>query len=75
MTVKERLINCLDNIGLFIEEDDSLKDVVNSSLLFISMIIEIEQEFNVEIPDDYLDMEKLSTLSDLERMVNELTIQ
>ena len=74
MTLTERLLLCFNNIGVFINPKDNflLSEVLEDSLLFVSMIIEMEQEFDIEIPDEYLAADRLTTFQDLEELVKEL---
>lgn len=76
MSTKERLICCFNNIGVLFdsdEEDFLISDVIEDSLMFVSMLVEIEQEFDIEIPDDYLAKDRLSSFHDLEELVKLLT--
>jgi hypothetical protein len=40
--MKSKLINCFENLGLFVEIDKNflLEDYINDSLTFISLIVE-----------------------------------
>jgi acyl carrier protein len=42
-------------------------------LTFISLIVEIESEFNVEIEDKYLDFSRLNNFEDLLLLINKST--
>lgn len=58
--MKKRLVNILGNIGIdtdFGDEEEWLENI--DSLLFVSAIIEIEQEFGIEIPDKYLTKDQI----------------
>lgn len=73
--IRTRLEKCLNNIGVFVQEDEEnvlLADLIDDSLMFVTMIIEIEQEFGIEVPDEYLLPERLQSLHDLETLVEEL---
>jgi acyl carrier protein len=73
--MKSKLINCFENLGLFVEIDKNflLEDYINDSLTFISLIVEIESEFNVEIEDKYLDFSRLNNFEDLLLLINKST--
>ena len=75
MAILSRLYNCLTNIGIFINPDENilLSDFIEDSLMFVSMIIEIEQEFDIEVSDDYFAPNRLTSLKDLEELVVSLT--
>mgnify|MGYP002645986522 CR=1 FL=1 len=71
MNIRERLLSCLQTLGIVTEGEENflLSDVIDTSLLFVSMIIEVEQEFEIEISDDYLIADRLVSFEDLENMV------
>lgn len=56
--MKIKLIECMDNIGIFIDPEDEsdvqLENYIQDSIHFIMFVVEIENQFNIEIPDDYL---------------------
>lgn len=56
--MKIKLFECMDNIGVFInpedESDVQLENYIQDSIHFIMFVVEIENQFNIEIPDDYL---------------------
>jgi acyl carrier protein len=56
---KDRVLKCLENVGLLIdsESEEQLIEIVDDSILFISFVVELEEEFGVEIPDELLTME------------------
>ncbi len=70
--------NIMLRIGLFFDDvsiDDDIQYVFTNSLTFITFIIELEQEFNIEIPDDYLIPERLGSLRQLDNILVELLPQ
>ena len=57
-------------------DQDSIKDDMNfvndlgaDSLNIVEIVMEIEEEYNIEIPDD--DVEALETVGDLRNYINE----
>lgn len=67
--VKKKLIQLLyelcGNQGYevdFIEFADLIDDIGMDSILFISMILEIESKFDIVVPDDMLLMENFRTV-------------
>ena len=68
-----------DNVRDFYDRIDNTRDLKDinifndlayNSLSFIQLIIDLEQTFNIVIPDDYLLMENLSTVSQVCDMVS-----
>lgn len=65
MDVRERINNILYNMGFFIEqsEDANLIEYGMDSLRFIELIVNIEQEFGIIIPDEALIIDNISSLN------------
>lgn len=56
------------NYGGSIEEindDTSLWDIGINSLTYIKILVVIEDEFNIEFGDDFLDVKEINTFKDL----------
>lgn len=71
-TIKERVINIVVDLFPELNDDkniidklDLLNDCSMDSLTFISLIIAIETEFNITIPDESLNIEKYSTIDNI----------
>lgn len=70
--IKIELINLLSvlfkdkgfNVDL-IEYTDLISDLAMDSLTFISMVVELEAHFNIEVPDDLLLIEKFKNVDDI----------
>ena len=74
--VKTTIIKLLENNGIIIEsgeEDLDLRNYSIDSILFISFIIDVENEFAIAIPDEYLTIELLQTIDGLTNLIIELT--
>jgi acyl carrier protein len=70
----EKIKQCFVNIGIITEGGDNflIADYVTDSVTYISLMVELEQMFGVEIPDDYLVQGRLETYQDVCNMVEEL---
>lgn len=70
------IIKILDGIGIYTNSDvdiyTKLVDLINDSMQFITFIVELEQFFDVEIPDLYLQPDALITLGDVCDLIREL---
>ena len=55
-----------------IEYVDLIDDLGMDSITFISLIVEIESRFNIQIPDDFLLMDNFRTVNDAVRIIVEL---
>ena len=71
LVYKDELNNIMLRIGVFGEvlENDKIYDIIPDSLTFVTFIIEIEQEFNVEIPDELLNPEQMGTIKQLDQFL------
>ncbi len=75
--IRERLINTLQNVDIFIDDDFNDDDIdirnyITSSIQFISFIVEIERDFNIEIPDEMLVIDNFSSLNELTEKISDL---
>lgn len=73
--IEEKVLRSFENIGIFIEPDENilLADCVRDSITFISLMVEIEQNCSVNIPDEYFFDGRLVTYQDICNMVSELS--
>ena len=58
----------VDNIGIY----DNLRDFGMDSLSFITLIIEIENTFHIEFPNDKLFISDAGTIDSLNRIVEQM---
>ena len=52
-----------------IEYADLINDIGMDSITFISMVVEIEAHFNIEVPDDFLLMEHFKSIDDIVKII------
>lgn len=76
--IREVVRRCLDTIGIFITAEESvedldLRDYIEDSLQFISFIVGLENSLNVEIPDDFLQIDHIGSLNAFCEMLSELS--
>lgn len=59
MGIYDRLIKCYDAIGIDIslEDERDLLCISLDSISFVSLTVEIESEFDILFPNEYIDME------------------
>jgi acyl carrier protein len=70
MNIKERIYKNLEENGIGVNDDGSLINV--DSMNFISSIVCIEQEFEIEFPEEYLLIESLSNIENITYIVNHI---
>ena len=64
MTVRDRVLSCIEESGIIVLKNGDFENL--ESINFISSIINIEAEFDLEFPDEYLLMD---TFCDFENVV------
>lgn len=70
----EKIINNLKTLDIDVEdiETDFITENNIDSITFIEIIINIEEEFSILIPEENLLMEEMNTVSKIANIVNEL---
>ena len=68
---RKKLTEIFDEHGITIRNED--EKIEADSLVYISIIVDIEDQFDLQIPDDFLYDERLLYFSDFVSLVNELT--
>ena len=74
MDIKNRILLCLEEIGVIIDSDITSDEIdiveyIEDSLMFIHFIVAIENEFCVSIPNEYLSLERLSSIDVLSNII------
>ena len=66
LEIRNKIVQALNNVGLFFTieelEENTIGELLPDSITYISFIVELEQAFDIEIPDEYLIPEKISSL-------------
>lgn len=63
MKMIERIRKCIEESGIDVLESGELDNV--ESINFISAIISMEQEFDIEFPDEYLLIDIMSNIENI----------
>lgn len=80
MTIKEKIINCLEEIGCDMtehregKETNCFEKLELSSYEFVLLIVTIEEKFNIEFPAEMLNINLVSSLEFLSSIVEKLLI-
>ena len=75
MTTKQKLLECLLNIGVIIDETDKdvdLREYIIDSIQFITAIVEIEQCFSIHFPDELLLYNTFESLNGLVYIIDSM---
>jgi len=73
--IKERLLDCIERNGILVEYKKEMPErvLIEDSLQFVVLLIELENEFGIVVPDEYLTTEEnLTDFQALCTMVNKL---
>ena len=73
MDIKQGILEALEAIGVILDENVeniSLSEIIEDSIAFMSFIVELEDKFSIEIPDDWLAADRLATLADVEMLIS-----
>jgi len=72
--VIERIANNLKELGINISDTDSNFLLENNidSITFVEAILDLEEEFSILVPEDYLLMENLNTVEKIANLVENL---
>lgn len=69
-TIKDVLIKIVEELNIFIDEEETLHDV--DSLSYIQFVIAMEDIFNIEFPDELLSITSLTKINDFVIVVQNL---
>ncbi len=72
MDIRNEIIKCAQNNGIIVSSEGIVELDVISSLDFVSFFVEIENCFSIQIPDKYLNLETISNIDNIERIVRAL---
>ena len=72
--VREKLLAALDEIGIIVDntqEEFDLQEYITDSITFITFIVNIEKQLDIDVPDDMLLITKMhSFVAYCEAMLN-----
>ena len=77
-SVDKAVIQCMNDIGIIVDEEDlrctdvNLLDYDIDSIMFISLLVNIEEKLGISIPDEYLAYEILSSYRGFVTIIKEL---
>lgn len=73
MSVTERIIECFEKAGATVIESGEFESL--DSITFISAIINLENEFDIIFPDEYITIVETRNVSGFESMISMLLSQ
>lgn len=70
---REKIINKMleifKGVGIHVYDEEIMENVNIDSLQFVALICEIEERFNIVVPDEYMSFEKLQRFTDFVDMI------
>lgn len=71
MDIKNKIYKIMNELEISQEGEvrEKFSDYFESSVKYIAFIVELEQEFDIMIPDDYLLANNFDTIEDIEKLV------
>jgi len=72
MNLKETIQKCLNENGIIVSDEGKFEEV--NSINFISTIISLEQELEIEFPDEYLLMDIMRSFEHLYEIVESVVM-
>jgi acyl carrier protein len=70
MNIYEKIFEIVDEINIIVDQDGNIIDP--DSIVFISLIVRLEETFDVLIPDEFLDLSMAQSVSNLEIIIGNL---
>ncbi|WP_313640717.1 phosphopantetheine-binding protein [Paenibacillus sp.] len=69
------LLKMFDENGIVLDPNNDHEDLSLDSLQFVSLIVSIESEYDISIPDDSLSIAKFSCFADFYNLISQLTLE
>ena len=70
MDVREKLDELFSSLNIIVDENGNMDQI--DSISFISLIVGIEEEFGIEVPDEFLNYVTVQDISGLQMLVENL---
>lgn len=71
--IKDKIKYALINEGIYVNNDDEMiSDYIADSISFVSLIVQIECQLDIDIPDEVLSYERLGSVNSLAAFVETL---
>ncbi|WP_068785886.1 acyl carrier protein [Paenibacillus phocaensis] len=70
--IEDIIIKILSDNGINIFESEMDEKLIIDSIQFVSIVVSLEESFNITIPGEYLSFERLQTVADFEEVIRTL---
>ena len=69
MNIKDFVLNLITELGIEVDENEIIRDV--DSITFVSLIVRIEETFNITFPDEFLLLDLVSEVTNLVTIIEQ----
>lgn len=69
MNIKDLVLNLIAELGIEVDENEIIRDV--DSITFVSLIVRIEETFNITFPDEFLLLDLVSEVTNLVTIIEQ----
>lgn len=71
--IEEKLAEITEENGILVDDYElNLIEYIPDSITFITFIVAIEEKFDIEMPDDFLLIERLGSIKELAMVINDI---
>ena len=71
--IESELVEIAEENGILIDDFEmSIMGYIPDSITFITFIVAIEEKFDIEMPDDFLLIEKFGSIKELATVINDI---
>lgn len=69
--IENMLIDIMEENGILVDDRElSIVEYIPDSITFIEFVVAIEEKFDIELPDEFLLIEKIGSISELAEVIN-----
>lgn len=79
--VLKQVLDCLDEVGINLENyegdilDLDIKVFVEESIDFINLVVALEERLKIELPDEFLAFDSITTISSITNFIYALLLE
>jgi len=67
MSIHDQIVEVINDLNITVDQNGTLLDV--DSIIFLTLIVRIEETFSITFPDEFLNLELVQDLNKLETIV------
>ncbi len=73
--IKKKVIEIMEEVGVFIDgevSENELNSYFDDSIHFMSFVVQLESEFQIEFPNEFLVFDSFNSLDNIAEMISQL---